>query len=423
LERWESQVVKDLKRECVRRALVVESEPEKKQLVRRLLEWTLWEQMSVADLKQECRSRGAKWQEVLAADKSDKMEAARAERYERRELLKALSASMEDAVWAAKGIDVNRLTNREAAEELFHEFERHEGLDEEEVEEEYSLLGMPIEPGAKSSELVARVQRVLVWQEMPLEELVVECKCMGASTSGMSQTTIPEEERRFMLVDRLLERMCVDAWDRKGIPVSRFDSFESGVEVINELAAMQELSDMNLKVQYGSFGLPASDLSRREILSRLKLILVWTSLQPAELRKECYKQGVSAIGERAELVHSMAEKLWAPELYEMNESAKARQRPGPGGGPSAGYSGQRGGPKPPKQPAPPQSQLSAYYAALGLPSGASPEDIRKAYRRLALQYHPDKNPAGLQDEAVKRFRTVKEAYEKLCAHSRAKGIK
>ncbi len=51
------------------------------------------------------------------------------------------------------------------------------------------------------------------------------------------------------------------------------------------------------------------------------------------------------------------------------------------------------------------------YAALGLSSSATMEDIKKAYRKLAMQLHPDRNPNNKTAEA--RFRKITEAYEAL----------
>jgi curved DNA-binding protein len=51
-----------------------------------------------------------------------------------------------------------------------------------------------------------------------------------------------------------------------------------------------------------------------------------------------------------------------------------------------------------------------YYETLGVPRGASEDDIRRAYRRLARQYHPDVNK---EEGAEDRFKEVSEAYEVL----------
>ncbi|MGR5499565.1 DnaJ C-terminal domain-containing protein [Vibrio sp. DNB22_10_4] len=52
-----------------------------------------------------------------------------------------------------------------------------------------------------------------------------------------------------------------------------------------------------------------------------------------------------------------------------------------------------------------------YYSVLGVSKGASEKDIKKAYKRLAMKYHPDKNPGDTAAEAS--FKEVKEAYEVL----------
>lgn len=55
-----------------------------------------------------------------------------------------------------------------------------------------------------------------------------------------------------------------------------------------------------------------------------------------------------------------------------------------------------------------------YYGILGLTSDATLADVKKAYRRLARQHHPDRNHAD--PGAIDRFRRITEAYEYLSAH-------
>ncbi|MDF9393517.1 MULTISPECIES: molecular chaperone DnaJ [Methylococcus] len=52
-----------------------------------------------------------------------------------------------------------------------------------------------------------------------------------------------------------------------------------------------------------------------------------------------------------------------------------------------------------------------YYETLGVPRNASDSDIKKAFRRLAMKYHPDRNKDN--PEAEERFKSVKEAYDVL----------
>ena len=53
-----------------------------------------------------------------------------------------------------------------------------------------------------------------------------------------------------------------------------------------------------------------------------------------------------------------------------------------------------------------------YYEVLGVSRSASDEELKKAYRKLALRYHPDKNPGDR--EAEERFKEIGEAYAILC---------
>ena len=52
-----------------------------------------------------------------------------------------------------------------------------------------------------------------------------------------------------------------------------------------------------------------------------------------------------------------------------------------------------------------------FYDILGIARNASDDDIKKAYRKLAMKYHPDRNPGS--QEAEEKFKEVKEAYEML----------
>ncbi|PLC03372.1 molecular chaperone DnaJ [Variovorax sp. RO1] len=54
-----------------------------------------------------------------------------------------------------------------------------------------------------------------------------------------------------------------------------------------------------------------------------------------------------------------------------------------------------------------------YYETLGVPKNANEDEIKKAYRKLAMKHHPDRNHGDTSKDAEAKFKEVKEAYEML----------
>ena len=62
-----------------------------------------------------------------------------------------------------------------------------------------------------------------------------------------------------------------------------------------------------------------------------------------------------------------------------------------------------------------------YYSILGIDKSASTEDIKHAFRKKAMEYHPDRNPGN--KEAEQKFKDINEAYEVLSDSQKRKTSK
>lgn len=56
---------------------------------------------------------------------------------------------------------------------------------------------------------------------------------------------------------------------------------------------------------------------------------------------------------------------------------------------------------------------STYYDILGVPAGATTRDIKQAYKKLAIMFHPDKYRGAHKEDATEAFRKITDAYETL----------
>lgn len=72
--------------------------------------------------------------------------------------------------------------------------------------------------------------------------------------------------------------------------------------------------------------------------------------------------------------------------------------------------------QPPPQPKQPTYGMQQAYTTLGLTASATDDEIKKAYRRMAMQYHPDRQINASETEqkwAAEKFRAVQKAYEHI----------
>ncbi|CAE7369355.1 DNAJB8 [Symbiodinium natans] len=320
-----------------------------------------------------------------------------AERAEKKEMIDALHSWLVTEMLELKGIPVETV-GREVAMGIFTEVERYESMPSSLLQAEYATLGMPSEPNLEEKELLRRLKQVLIWSQFSVDNLVKECEERELSTGGFPSRP-SEADKIQVLMDRLILSLGVDGWEKQGIPVYRLTSLEAAIVIVEELGRLEGAKQADVSAAYRLLGLPPEALDKAAMISRLKHYLVWQELRPAELRKECVKHGISAMGDPEELIAQLVLKILGLKMLLPVIGRHLTHLTG------HDFSHLRDRVSCPPASVP-SAKVASAFRELGLELSASHEQVRKTYRRLALQYHPDKNPGLQQEQALKKFQTL-----------------
>jgi len=294
------------------------------------------------------------------------------------------------ALHAGKGIPTARLGSCDAAERVSQRWDHLQSLSESDLQREYRRLGLLLIPGLGRDVLVGHMRDVILWDELPHGELLKECSARGLEPLAASKTC--EEDCRHDLLQRLLVTLCSEACEARGVPAKRLGSLMAAAKVMAQLDRLEGMSAIDLNQECERLGIPRDDAATAQLLKdRAKRVLIWRELPIEELRSECRKFSMPTTGaeQRRELVQRLIATVWrAPPQAE----APTRQGAGRASIPA---------------------QVRRHFETLGLPTSATANDIKRAYRKLALKYHPDKNTEGTKEEVAMRFRCVTAAYDAL----------
>lgn len=316
--------------------------------------------------------------------------------------------------WKSEGIPVDRLTNIGAAERFSTNLQYAKKLSIDSEVESLSkwfadVVGLPVDAfGTDTSleEMLEQLKTVLIWKELSVDELREEC--LQASLSWRFDDE-HEEEECTQLLGRLVVNHCAKAWKSAGLPVSRISTTRSAQHLLERWAKLEQMGLQELKQEYEKLGLPASSKAPKvlEILPRLRLVATWQALPIWELQKELvkldqrYMESTRENVIKSEIVRLLVSASWGPEptAEETDDYWKSKRQQQ-----ETDYIASK---------SEALKQVVAHFQTLGLPANANQDDLKRAYRRLVLQHHPDKNMDTSPSEAAENFRNISEAYEAI----------
>jgi len=467
---YDEMGVSDLKKAYLNVGFPEETGLEKQDLLTKLKRCVIWELLPLDELRKECTSLQVS---NAASDQSSSEDDMHGE------LLQRLLVYLCQDEYELKGIPARRLGSMSLVRHIAERFEGLEAMTATELKLEASKLGLPVRQNVQRLDLLIQLKDVAVWSTLPLDELRRECVTRAVSMKGVNfDIETGDEEARNQVLGLLLFQAFTSTFESLGIPAQTCASFQACSGVAQAWAAIDKLTSAEITRRYMELGCsPVQHVIRLDsalMADRLKKIALWMEIPLLEIQKECRTHHINSIareGNRDELVLRLVAVLWAPKVFPpkvggvppckpgmpqrhaggppqappsrgLPRGMQGRQSPGqhwkahmpPGSGPwspgkgqskgklPGGYSPWSSGGVPSGQQGKPKASphLSLHYQTLCVQPTAGAEEVKKAYRTMALKYHPDKNQGVGQEQAANQFRKVSEAYQALSEHLKIK---
>lgn len=364
----------------------------------------IWQWLPLSELQRDCLDRDVPLHVDLEGTAEEDPEDLARTSPKRTELIQRLTidlhVSENRSAYVQRGVPLSRLGTQKAYEVLMR-FEEIDGYDIDTLRNKQKDVGLPPAPSLSKEDLLSRLKDQAIWSSFTIEELEKECRLrqLPSPKSVSSMRAL----RRELLLDTLVLHRCAKTYDEAGVPYKQLKSAKAANNVLQAWDDLHEIQHGEMWTRYTSLGLSTTLLDSKDIRERLKSVAVYNEVPFEDLQALCAARQISPGGDnRRELVRRLAQVLWPPR-----EPPKPKPRPQPP---------PRFPPPPPRQPtaATSRMRLANYFQVLQLPTTAGLDEVKKAYKKLALKHHPDKN-IGARDEKIanENFRKIAEAYEKL----------
>ena len=387
-------------------------------LVGRLRRLALWQRLPFAELRRDCEERG------LPA-RGPAPGGAAAGGGERDELLDMLLAdTFADVFEGALGVPVpaRELQSLRAASFVHERFERLAAMGAGELAAEFrALLGVPPDAAVPAPQLLQHLRDLAVWAVLPPAGLEDACRRLAADGHGeLLAVGHGEAERQRALLECLRGTLCVRLYEARGISLRRVGSTSAAGRLLAQWERADALGDAAVADACRSRGVPAPpEAGAMEWRARLRTVLTLGVLPMDKLWVECQTAGVQPFTKMGagELIKRIVAAKWgAPEAAREGEAHRRQQererrererqsqearphsprrqgqrqeaqerRPNGSGAPGAAQQGQERARTRPPAAAPPPLGVALHLETLQLAPDAGLDDVKRAYRRLALR--------------------------------------